>query len=82
MRVLPILRLMVGQIISTLFLGPWLTVEVVMALKTGRIRHTDSTQVCTKTQEPAKFWVIVTLFTLTAGAWGYAVWLVTQNWIE
>jgi hypothetical protein len=50
---------------------------VIKGIKTGAIRHTDSTRRCQRDQNPTGFWALVLLFTVfiigIGSGWCYAV---------
>jgi hypothetical protein len=50
---------------------------IFQGIKTGAIRHTDSTQVCRKDKNPAGFWALIVLFcgfiVLLGTVWAFAV---------
>ncbi|MGY0505409.1 hypothetical protein [Luteimonas sp. e5] len=48
--------------IASLVFGLWLGRVVQSGLRTGRIRHTDSTQSASRAGEPAKYWAFILLF--------------------
>ncbi|MDR2212313.1 MAG: hypothetical protein LBE21_01640 [Pseudomonadales bacterium] len=53
-------------------LGSWLLGLVVTAIRTGRIRHTNSTATFSLRQQPVQFCLLVLFFILFAGACLYA----------
>ncbi|MDD5704344.1 MAG: hypothetical protein PHR35_00345 [Kiritimatiellae bacterium] len=58
-------------------LGWFLGKTVIQGVTTGAIRHTDSTRVCRRDQNPAVFWSLVVLFSgfvvLLGAGWVFAV---------
>jgi len=55
-----ILRILI-MLIFTLFVSIPLGKNIIIALKTGTIRHTDTTSKCSKDKNPVKFWSLVIL---------------------
>jgi len=56
-----ILRILI-ILILTLFVSIPLGKNLITALKTGTIRHTDTTSKYSKDENPVKFWSLVILF--------------------
>jgi uncharacterized membrane-anchored protein len=42
--------------------------EVVLGIRTGRIRHTDSRSICSRAKSPVLFWFLVALFSAFSAA--------------
>ena len=55
-----ILRILI-MLILTLFVSIPMGKNVITALKTGTIQHTDTTSKCSKDKNPIKFWSLVIL---------------------
>ncbi len=50
---------------------------VIVGIRTGTIRHTDSTRVCRRSSNPIGYWFLVVLFSafvaMLTGVWWWAV---------
>jgi hypothetical protein len=42
--------------------------EVVLGIRLGRMRHTDSRSICSRARSPVFFWFLVTLFSAFSAA--------------
>lgn len=73
MTAMSLLRLLVVTA-ATWGLFAYLAWVVVDGLRTGAIRHTDSSKRCRRADNPAGFWALVALFSLFA-AGAAACWL-------
>lgn len=71
-----VIRILVATVVAgglAWFLGN----TVIEGIRTGAIRHTDSTSRCRRQQSPVKFWSLVVLFSgmvvIFTGVWLWAV---------
>lgn len=53
--------------------------NIIIGLKTGSIRHTDSSKKCKKSENPMFFWFLVSLFSLLLFSIGYFWFLAVKS---
>ena len=64
----------IGLVLASIFYGAlilYLAREMLNALRTGKIRHTDTTSVYSRRRNPGKFWAMWLLFGFFVFIMGY-----------